>query len=788
MPEAKAEAAFGIINGHFYVGGGSNASLRLYDYDIAANSWTRRADLLRPTYSTASAAANGQLKIFGGRGDLEEGQTYDPAANTWSSSSTSFYAFSPAVTSIGNTFFACGGEISNGMFGFYSIADTETSGCPISCEPGLWKPRASYPVAMESPATATDGTSVYSAGGLANGVASSGFYRFNATADAWTALPSLPAALYAARGAYAASTHAFYVFGGRDGNKVYETTYKYNINIETWTTTAPMPAARYAANVVCDNVTGKIFVIGGFDAANNESNQTWEYDPVANSWNTSRANMPMPMAGSGTSIVGQFIYLVGSWNGGIGSTSHQRYDIINDIWEERASPPVALYNAVAAATGGRIYLMGAPPVAGGSSAGCRFTYVYDIGSNSWTNGLITNAAHASAGGVAVNGQLLLIAGSNKSGTDTSAVESLAITCSDCATVFNENFDSVTPPALPNGWTATNVQGSAPLWTVQHLGPAINAAYGATSTTVSDKLLISPPISIPVGSAQLNFLTSYNLETPTTGVLEVSSSVIEDGTFLDVTDTRIGGRFINGAYNELVSASGNPLFGRQGWSGSSGSFTFPYADTVVDLGPKVSGHTIQLRFRLASSNVTGGDWLVDNVAIKPLRCAPTLVRAVSRKVHGEVGAFDIDLPLTGAPGVECRTGAVPDAHQIVLIFANSVAFSGVSVTAGTGSAAANVSGTEVTVDLTGVANAQTIMITLANVDDGANYGDVSVPMRVLAGDVTGNRKVNASDVTQTKAQSGQPVSAANFRTDVNTNGSINSSDITIVKSRSGTGIP
>ena len=165
-----------------------------------------------------------------------------------------------------------------------------------------------------------------------------------------------------------------------------------------------------------------------------------------------------------------------------------------------------------------------------------------------------------------------------------------------------------------------------------------------------------------------------------------------------------------------------------------------------------------------------------------------MRAVSRKIHGGVGAFDIDLPLSGAPGIECRTGAVPGAHQIVLSFANSIAFSGVSVTTGTGSAAASVSGTEVTVDLSGVANAQTITVTLANADDGANSSDVTVLSEVGPGDVNANGSVNATDVSQAKIQSGQPVTTANFRTDVNADGSINTTDIGLVKSTSGTSLP
>jgi len=95
---------------------------------------------------------------------------------------------------------------------------------------------------------------------------------------------------------------------------------------------------------------------------------------------------------------------------------------------------------------------------------------------------------------------------------------------------------------------------------------------------------------------------------------------------------------------------------------------------------------------------------------------------------------------------------------------------------------------VTVDLSGVTNIQTISVTLGSVTDGTTTNDVTVRMSVLAGDTNGNRSVTASDIGETKARSGQAVTAVNFRADVNASGSINASDISVVKSRSGTQLP
>lgn len=145
--------------------------------------------------------------------------------------------------------------------------------------------------------------------------------------------------------------------------------------------------------------------------------------------------------------------------------------------------------------------------------------------------------------------------------------------------------------------------------------------------------------------------------------------------------------------------------------------------------------------------------------------------VSRKNHG-VGVFDINLPIAGNPGIECRAAG---PTQVVFTFPAAVTVASASVTTGIGSVSGfTVAGSLVTVNLAGVTNAQRITLSLIGVTDGTS--------------TTGNGSVNSSDISQTKSQSGKPVTASNFRADVTVNGSINSSDISSVKSKSGTSLP
>src|SRR5438045_2065442 len=85
--------------------------------------------------------------------------------------------------------------------------------------------------------------------------------------------------------------------------------------------------------------------------------------------------------------------------------------------------------------------------------------------------------------------------------------------------------------------------------------------------------------------------------------------------------------------------------------------------------------------------------------------------VSRKTHGGAGTFDINLPLSGGVGIECRTGQ-PSAgsHTIVFSFPTNIT-NVASATCGGNAATTSIAGTDVTVNCTGVANAQTIPVTL-----------------------------------------------------------------------------
>jgi serine protease AprX len=195
----------------------------------------------------------------------------------------------------------------------------------------------------------------------------------------------------------------------------------------------------------------------------------------------------------------------------------------------------------------------------------------------------------------------------------------------------ENFDGVTPPALPLDWVATNAQGPPPLWVTSNSGVPMppadtppNAVFIDDPAVVSDKRLDSPQFAFfEVFAARLTFRHNFNLEASDMdpnlgfdgGVLELST----DGgnTFQYVPPSA----FLIGGYNRTISPDrGSPIAGLRAWSGNSQGFI----TSVVNL-PFV-GTDVGLRWRMASDNSGSNEgWRVDTVNITYCQgppCSPT----------------------------------------------------------------------------------------------------------------------------------------------------------------------
>jgi hypothetical protein len=191
------------------------------------------------------------------------------------------------------------------------------------------------------------------------------------------------------------------------------------------------------------------------------------------------------------------------------------------------------------------------------------------------------------------------------------------------TPLNENFDGVTAPALPAGWSSSAISGTQTSWATSTgaSSSSPNAAFIADTPSTSENALVSPVISIISSSAQLTFSQNYNLEFLTRhgstayydgGVLEIK---IGNGPFTDIISA--GGSFVSGGYNATLASGGsNPLNGRQAWGGNSGG----WITTTVVLPAAAGGQTVQLRWACGTdvNNSSGGvGWYVDSVSVSDM---------------------------------------------------------------------------------------------------------------------------------------------------------------------------
>jgi len=174
----------------------------------------------------------------------------------------------------------------------------------------------------------------------------------------------------------------------------------------------------------------------------------------------------------------------------------------------------------------------------------------------------------------------------------------------------ENFDTVTAPSFPTGWTAVAVQGGQPFVTSTASPNTFpNSVFVADPVATGGGTdLTSPAFPITTQNAALSFIHKFNTEAGWDGgVLEIS---IGGGPFVDIQAA--GGVFLTNGYNgTLQGGTNNPIANRPGWSGDSGN----YITTTVRLPVAAAGQNVQFKWRFGADDNTGIDgWYIDNVTV------------------------------------------------------------------------------------------------------------------------------------------------------------------------------
>ena len=172
-------------------------------------------------------------------------------------------------------------------------------------------------------------------------------------------------------------------------------------------------------------------------------------------------------------------------------------------------------------------------------------------------------------------------------------------------VFTENFDGVTAPNLPPGWTAS-LTGAGTPWTTTTVRSDTppNAVFAPDPGGSSENWLTSPLFFLPASGVQLSFRHAYSTESCCdAGWLQIS---IAGGAFTDILAA--GGSFVTNGYTAEI-----------GWRGSSVGYP-SFITTIANLPTAAANQNIQLRWRFTSDfSVSGVGWYVDTASVGAYTC-------------------------------------------------------------------------------------------------------------------------------------------------------------------------
>jgi N-acetylneuraminic acid mutarotase len=153
---------------------------------------------------------------------------------------------------------------------------------------------------------------------------------------------------------------------------------------DIWTVAEDVPIEMMSWSLQCPDQPDSFYMVGGITRDNVTTDAVYRYDADTDSWDTTLAPMPQPRRGHALACYQGKIYVAGGWETVIHDTLYI-YDIISNTWSQGANLPDIVWAAFLGAWDGKLYLVGGTRL-GDPYLPVNRVDVYDIATDTWSAG------------------------------------------------------------------------------------------------------------------------------------------------------------------------------------------------------------------------------------------------------------------------------------------------------------------------------------------------------------------------------------------------------------------
>ncbi|ETL90099.1 hypothetical protein L917_11090 [Phytophthora nicotianae] len=218
-------------------------------------------------------------------------------------------------------------------------------------------------------------------------------------------------------------TPTMFVIGGFNNPGALNTVEYLDFHRGEWYPAAPMATRRSYSGVVVSS-DNKIFVMGGTSSSSHHHKSMEMYDPESNTW-TSMPSMKDPRSYLGATVVGDFIYAVGGFNGQAHLSSVERFDVHTQQWESMPPLSTGRSGLAVVALNGLVYAIGGYD----GRKHLKSVEVFDPQLNQWST--VASMRHARNGPAAVvqehSNSILVFGGESRHGARMNTSERMDLT-------------------------------------------------------------------------------------------------------------------------------------------------------------------------------------------------------------------------------------------------------------------------------------------------------------------------------------------------------------------------